>query len=481
MRHPANSFTVKDLLCFPNLSAPLSYYFVPLHADLDRSETGTPLWNLISLGQTGYLMLTAAWRASEQSLAALRTEIARQEAIADPTTLRLAPAPAQVARCNLLLGDGAGQFQVIATSATSGIAPYSALFNLFLTEEQFAAVAAALTGNPRRLAVEYDVALAAPVTGSARFIPLSSQLLPRLAEYLDSGPPGFRLALQAAVEEGLAMIDMDLPEQASEGLVNDLYNRVLARAAERLPRLIRTRHGDSLTEFQVMVSLTTDAFQPFHPRVDLASLNLTGNPIGFVASRTHEAGAGKQAKKQARTRQLRLNFDPRGAPIAWIRLQWETAHAVLKPPLFGPVRMAGPADQPLRLTVGYTDGSPTFRKELMPSHETEMPLRPEAVGLTRLVVDARPFAASNVRRVKVRLSYHPPHRPAPRQYFIQFEKDSWTTWIWLVSPTRAPEHYLDARWQIVCTDGSIITPSAAILRSSDSVLTLSGEKADVTN
>lgn len=477
----ANSFEFEDLLCFPNLSAHLSYYFVPLHADLDRSETGTPLWNLIALGQTGYLMLTAVWRAPERSLAALRDEIARREAIDVPTTLRLAPAPAQVARCNLLLGDGAGQFQVLATSTTSGLPPYSALFNLLLTEEQFAAVAAALNGNPQRLAVEYDLALLAPVTGSARLIPLSSQLLPWLADYLDSGPLGFRLALEEAVEEGLAVIEMDLPEQAPEGLVKDLYDRVLTRAAELLPRLVRTWAGDSLTELQVAVTLTVKASQPFHPRLDLAALNLPKSPMNFAPSGTNGGGVAERGEKQTQPRQFKLSFDPQGAPLAWVRLQWGPAQAVLKPPLFAPVRIAGPIGQPLRLSAGYTDGSPIFKKELMPPNEIAIVLHPQEVGLTQLIVDARPFMDANVRLVKVWLRHHPPHISAPRQHLIQFANGEWTARLWLASPARAALRYLEARWQIVCADGSIVSPPAEILGSSDSVLTLTGEKTDVTN
>lgn len=426
-------------------------------------------------------MLTAVWRVPERSLAALRDEIARREAIDDPATLRLAPAPAQVSRCNLLLGNGAAQFQVVATSATSGMPPYSALFNLFLTEELFAAVVAVLNGIPQRLAVEYDLALLAPVKASARLIPLSSRLLPWLADYLDSGPIGFRLAVQEAVDEGLAVIEMDLPEQAPEELVSDLYDRVLTRASELLPRLARTWAGDSLTELQVAVVLTVEASQPFHPRLDLASLNLPKNPMNFNPSGAIGTGVAEIEEKQSRLRQFRLSFDPQGAPLAWVRLKWGVEQAVLKPPLFGPVRIAGPAGQPVRLTTGYTDGSPIFKKELMPPDEMAIVLHPQEVGLTQLIIDARPFVNANVRLIKVWLRYYPPHSPTPRQHLIQFEKGEWTVRLWLASPVRTARRYLEACWQIFCADGSIVSPSAAIFISSDSVLTLTGEKTDVKN
>lgn len=482
MRNIPNSFEFEGLLCFPgkmaSLTAAPTYFFLPLRADIVRSDSGQPMVSLIGMGSMGYLMFTAIWSAPDRALEALRVEIARRIQISDPSTIQLVLAPVQVARCDLLLGDGSGQFQVIGTSTTSGAYPYSALFNSVLTEEQFAGAAAAINGNTGRLVVEYEVALITPVTAGARLIPLSSRFVTWLRPYLGSGPNGIRAALQEAIEEGLAAVQLDLMEQPSEQMVSVLYERVLTRSVEVLPKLIGAGDINSIIELEVSVSMVEEMRQSFRPRIDLAALDLRQSRVTITGA----GGAEERTEKKAPPRQIKLGFDPAGAPLAWVRLQSGAAEVVLKPPQFGPANLpGGAAAQPLRVTAGYSDGAPTFKKELAAAGDIAIVLKPKDLGLASLVIDGRPLAAAGARSAKVWLSYGPPHRQTALQYTLSFGNDEWAAHLWLAAPTPAWLRYLNYRWQVVCEDGRLINQSAAYSGSSDIVLSISGEKTNVTN
>jgi hypothetical protein len=479
-----NSFEFEGLLCYPKPSANLSYYFVPLEADLDRGPNDRPLINLIAVGTSGYLLFTAVWRAPEQSVEALRQEVAKRNEIADPSTIQLALPPVQVAGCELLIGDGSGELQALAHSSTSGLPPYSVLFNLLLNEEQFASASAALNGNPGRLAVEYDVLLITPVSAAARLVPLSSEFVAWLQEYLDSGPAGFRAAIEEAIEEGLAAIQLDLTQHPSEELITRLYDRVLTRATEVLPRLIQDWGIDMTTDLEVAVSLVESVRQALHPRVDIGVIELPEPPI-HVAPGGMEASTGRGAAQMERMGpplRVSVGFDPGEAPLAWVRLQREGAEILLKPPQFGPASLpAGRVYQPLRLTAGFTNGAPAYKATLMIAGEAEITLGPEDVGLTMLVIDGRPLVEAGARSAQVWLRYFAPHLRTEQRYSLRFGDDTWAAHLWLVTPTKASLRYLDYRWQAVGADGGLISESATSRGSSEIVLSYSGETTHVTN
>jgi hypothetical protein len=177
MSETSSSFDFSGLLCFPRPNATDSYYYVPLRADLDRSPDGRPIFSLIQTGATGYLMLTAVWRATDAAVDALRQELAARTNVENPEQIELSLAPVDVARCDLLLGDGTGSFQTLATNKTSRMPPYAALFSVTLTKEQFSHVAAAVNGRAGFLAVEYDAVLPTESRASARLMPQSARFV----------------------------------------------------------------------------------------------------------------------------------------------------------------------------------------------------------------------------------------------------------------------------------------------------------------
>lgn len=479
MNEVSQSFEFRGLLCFARQSAPDSYYFAPLHADLDRDPEGRPLFSLITIGAKGYLMLTAVWRATDKALQALRKEIATRVEIDDPATIELLFAPAKVAKCDLLLGDGSGHFQTLASSSTSGMPPYPAVFGVSLTEEQFARAAAAVNGRVGFMAIEYDVQLSTHVRASARLVPQSVRFISWLRTFASGDQAPFRSALEAAIEDGLATVSVSLPNSPTNQLIARLYERLLTQATTVLPRMISSWNDDGIAELEVVVELVEESSQPMRPLADLAGFAFDPSHITLAGSATPST---ERTARTSRPLQVRLGFHPAGAPLAWVRVCSGDAEAVLKPPHFDPVELAGKwqAGQ-LIVAAGFTNGVHNHSLEIEPPGETQLSLSAEQLGLRMLTVNARPLADAGIRSAEMSLRYRPPHRPDEQRQTIRFHDDAWASHWWVVTTTSSWLHYVDYSWTAIIADGRVAGQSVTQTGSSEIILSLPEGATHVTN
>ena len=133
---------------------------------LARGADGRPQFTLMSVGSVVMLALTGAWGVPAATLDAIRVELAaRAQLPLERVTLR--QAPVTVDGASLMLGDGQGGYVALAHSASSGVPPYHAAFNVMLDAEQAAKVRKALQGEHGWMALRYAVTDAAPIRRSA--------------------------------------------------------------------------------------------------------------------------------------------------------------------------------------------------------------------------------------------------------------------------------------------------------------------------
>jgi hypothetical protein len=229
------SFDFRGLRCFASPNDAGMWRYLPRRPDLQRGADGRPLLTMIDMGTAGYLLFTARWAAPPEDLEALRRELAAREG---PGRATLSFAPVSSLRCNALIGDGSGAYRTVATSGTSGIPPYDAAFNLFLEDDRLAHAKAALRGERGYLGIEYLADLRMPVSAKATF---HARAMDLLAALQGSGADASRLRelLERAVQTGAAVVTIDAPDPHASELAAELYDRVLARAAELLPPLLR--------------------------------------------------------------------------------------------------------------------------------------------------------------------------------------------------------------------------------------------------
>jgi hypothetical protein len=482
MQPPTTGFEFQGLWCFAQRSEQHAYYVVPVDADLDRDGHGRPLFNLIVAGSTRYAMFTAVWRAVDTTLSALREEIARREEIADPSTIILSFAPVHTVKCDLLLGDGSGELQTIATSSTSGMPPYGALFNLNLTPEQFAGVAAAAHGRTGHLLIEYTAAVAVPISVRGRLIPLSDAFVPWLREYVSVGRAGFRAAIEEAIRDALATIHLDTPHPSGT-LVADVYERVLTRATYLLPRLIEASREDATVSFEVAVEFNAEIDEICRPQLDLATVAFYRGHLDDTNALLPPARPERQhTTAETQSTRVALGFDAQGAPVSWIRLQWDNAEALLKPPDFAPVEIARvPASRMVRVTTSYSNGAPTYKKDIVLSQEPEVHVAPQDLGLIQIMVDARPLRDAGARSAQVWLHYRVRHRRDDMRHSIQFHGSHWLSPWWLTVPTESALAHLHYRWTAVTHDGHTVNQSAEHAGTAAITLSFAGGTTDATD
>jgi hypothetical protein len=287
--------------------------------------------------------------------------------------------------------------------------------------------------------------------------------------------------VEEAIEEGLAVVQLELTEAPSGSLVAALYDRLLTRASELLPDLIAEQDEGTYTELEVEATLVEDVIQSLKPRRDLAELDLNPAEIaiaGSLAPASERAVA--QAKETSRPLRIRLGFSPGDAPLAWVRLKRGDSEAVLRAPHFSPVELpAYHASRPVTVTAGYTNGVPPHRMRLGLPSESEYLLEPEQVGLTRVTVDARPLEEAGAYSAEVWLVYRAPGRREVHQHAMRFGDRTWASTWWLAAPALAVRRGLEYRWTARAADGQMVTRPFERAGSPDITLSFQGGTADV--
>jgi hypothetical protein len=263
-----SSFDLRGLHCFASPTEAHSYYFWPKHPNLQRDANHRPMFTMVDLGVSGYLLFTATWAASESDLDTLRSELAIRNHEPDVDSIRLAFAPVTSPQCNALMGDGSGAFQTVATNKTSGVPPYDAVFNLFLQDERLMQAKAGLRGERGFLGIEYLADLLVPISAKAIFRSVASDLVPWLRSQ-STGSDDIAHLLEQAVERGLAAVTIEVPDQQASGLAIELYNRVLAQAARVLPRWLEQ---DGQGDIHVAVTLERNGIEPIRAFADIAGI-----------------------------------------------------------------------------------------------------------------------------------------------------------------------------------------------------------------
>jgi hypothetical protein len=260
-------FDFRGLRCLPSRLDPYAWFVVPRTADIERDESGRPQLTMIDLGSSGYLIFTARWAASASDLDALKAELAASSGPEAAGRITLSFAPIRSPRCDVLLGDPGGAHEVIASSSTSGYPPFNAAFNIPVEGDRLAAVKAAMDGRRDVLRAEYRAELPAPTNATARFQSTTGDFLPWLRS--GSRQADLRTLLEEAIRSGRAEIQIDMTQPGAGGLVDELYERALARAEQMLPRWLA---GEGSGDVRIEVAVERLASEPVRAGVDIGEI-----------------------------------------------------------------------------------------------------------------------------------------------------------------------------------------------------------------
>lgn len=261
------TFDFRGLRFFPSAEDATARYFLPGQPSLQSDADGHPMLTMVDLGASAYLLFTGRWSAAEEDLSALRSEIAiRDRKPVDQ--IKLSYAPITTPRCNALIGDGGGSFEPIATSKTSGVPPYDAVFNLFLENDRLDHAKAGLRGEQGFLGIEYLAELPVPMKATATLRARAHRLLPWLRTRYGSAND-FSQLLNEAVEAEVAEVAIDMLDLPDSEFTVELYNKVIAQAAQMLQRWI---DQDAPGDIAVAVTIEKNVNEPVRAFADIGAI-----------------------------------------------------------------------------------------------------------------------------------------------------------------------------------------------------------------
>jgi hypothetical protein len=155
--HP-EGFRFETLYCYPT-GEPSTFRVVPLEPSVRLDDTGAPVGMAVAAGDGGIVQLEVRLGPDGDQVERLRAELRRRLELDDDDAIVLEPGPLRVERVTLQTVDADGGRTGIAQASASATVPYTALFNVQLDADAWAAASAALAGEEGRLEVRYDVFL----------------------------------------------------------------------------------------------------------------------------------------------------------------------------------------------------------------------------------------------------------------------------------------------------------------------------------
>jgi hypothetical protein len=153
---------------------PTAIYYVPGDPSPELGPNGEPTLMLFGSGGGAILQLGARWAASDAQLALLSADV--QQKHPELQGARLVPAPVSVGQVVLSLGDGAGHWTPLGSSASSGYPPYNTIFHVSLDSSQRTMAIAAINGRTDCLRVEFQLSMPAEVAATFAGAPPTSRI-----------------------------------------------------------------------------------------------------------------------------------------------------------------------------------------------------------------------------------------------------------------------------------------------------------------
>ncbi|MFQ4138236.1 hypothetical protein PGN35_018150 [Nodosilinea sp. PGN35] len=219
------------LYCFRSPQDANQFYYLPGDPVPQRDSRGNPAVSLMATSDFAMLQVSSQWRVTDSQLAALKADLQSQTAIA-ADALRLESAPVQIEAVELRLTTSTGEPEVLATSKSSGYAPFSAVFSVTLNAEQKAQAIAALGGRQDLLLVSYLASVDLPLAGQ---VEIEGEVATDLREL---GPQPTAAAVRERVENAIARGRLTLTETFPDHTPADLKQRTLDQAKDRAIELL---------------------------------------------------------------------------------------------------------------------------------------------------------------------------------------------------------------------------------------------------
>ncbi len=268
MTNLPEQFDYAGIHCYRSPDDPNTLLYIPGAPMPQHSADETPMISLMTFAPFAFLQVSVQWVVFDEELDGLRAALAQRDPELNIDAVRLALAPVSVERVALELTEADDRIAELQSTHSSGMPPFTALFNVQLSDAQQAAVASALNGRAGVLGVRYHAALATPQRAEVRLVGDVARDLTE-AGGLASRDDATTL-LDAAVEAGhLTTNRSGAPEVPAERW-RALEAQTRDQAIDLLLRMAAGSTGADATHFEVVVADTVLMRQPLERVSDVA-------------------------------------------------------------------------------------------------------------------------------------------------------------------------------------------------------------------
>lgn len=440
----------KSILCKDGVEVlptddPDVFHYIPA-ARAETSMTGAPTLLLVKKPGGSILQLGAKLTAEESTLESIRATLKSRQA--RPSSIRLEPAPLTVHSARLLLTTPSGS-QELQRSTTSSLSPYTAVFRATLDAAQTKTVEDALAGTQGKLSIVYDLELRS--TANAH-IQLQGNITELVGNVTDTSTEEDALKL---IEAAIANQKLRATEARSgtdpEPLVEQAWRAAKTKAARMLLGH-RTPAAASWTEREDTLKSEVCLQEPraitLDRSTDVAGWFVAGSKPTILATSTTAEGT------LARTVKVRLGFEAKDAPLAFIEVRGsESQPGVLRPPGFAPILLN--THGTLALRVHYLGNAPSFATEIAVTGP-ERVLTLEELGLAQITLDASERKSAGAKKLTACVSYIRDGQEV-ESWPVRFQFGDWTEQWFTITGAPTLNGTLRYEWQETGPDGSVTT------------------------
>jgi len=445
-----------------------SFYYVPAAPLAELDPQGHPTLMVWASNDGAILQLGTRWTVDSKILDELSKHLAEQFHI-DLGSIRLAPLAAVIDSVTLTIGNGMGQNIRSQSASSAGYPPFAAIFNVKLTAEEKSNAIAALNGSKSLVAITYRGTISIPVTAETT---IEGDVQADLAELRKNASlEDCRARIAAAVDAGRLHLKRSATAASSDSMGQRADQIAKEKAAVVLRQLARGERPTESVEFDgerthlfVSAALTEKLPQSLERVADISSWFPEGKGIEHLRMVGSEIGAGVKPPSSAA---VRLSFDARKTPVAFVHVTKGKDSQVLRSPGFSPVTFTlTTVGEPLISRTNYTVGGPPYESTALCA-EGGWSLGPPDLGLALVTVDATARRKAGATSARVRVHYRPSGGGTEDEQVITFRYGDWTE-SWYVI-TRAPDicGSFDVECEETNADGSIARRSQ---HSTDSTL-----------
>jgi hypothetical protein len=456
------SLKFRGIIYYRVQNEPERFLYLPDSPGPEKDPQDRPTLLLLVSDQAAILQFGAQWCINETLLEDFTKYLAEQYLL-DRTAIQLSPLPASIEGVWLVLNDGQENFTDLKKSASSNFPPYSALFNVTLTAAQKSQVISALNGREDILKVIYRGMASIPVTAETVIEGEIQADLVKLGQ--NPSVTACEAQLEQALQEGRLTLSRigftinspsELQEKVDKLAKEKAVNAMQHMAQEFEPynqaseETIQQEHTSLL---KVTASTSENLSAPFEVSSDISSW--FGNGSGSDHMQMVGASIAEPDPSAAKPMPVKLSFDARNAPVAFVQVACGQTTAVLRGPAFQPATIpASDFGKPLTVKTSYTTGGSHEITLTSPDGEAWV-LAPKELGLAQVTLDAAARRKAGSTSAQFRVRYQPSGAGNEDEQVINFRYGEWTE-IWFVI-TRSHDlgGYLEIDWKETTMDGTV--------------------------